>query len=86
MINKLEDVTCKKTNINYLPFLFLITNLSMDARTAGNSNNIISVEHSVPSDIVLHIFAVIAVDIQPTIRVTITRIDALVNIVWIDLL
>ena len=41
-------------------FSFFTINLSHAARIAGNNTNINIVEHSVPSEIVLHIFAAIA--------------------------
>ncbi len=65
----------------YLFFLFLTINLSNAASNAGNNNNISIAEHKVPSDKVLHILAAIADAKLPTIRVTITSIDAEVKIV-----
>ena len=51
-----------------------------------NKNKINIREHKVPWEIVLQIFAAIAVAKFPTIKVTIINIDDEVNIVWIDLL
>ena len=55
--------------------------LSHAAITAGSNPKIKMVEHKVPCDIVVQILAVIAEAKWPTIRVTITKIDADVNIV-----
>ena len=67
-------------------FLFLVINLSKHASTAGNNTKIKIVEHNVPSEIVLHIFAAIADVKHAIIRVTIISIELEVNMVFIDLL
>ena len=61
-------------------------NLSQNARTAGSNVKIKIVEHNVPSDIVLQIFAAIADAKFAIIKVTIISIELDVNIVCIDLL
>ena len=62
-------------------FFILFINLSQNARTAGNNVKIKIVEHSVPSEIVLHIFAAMAEAKLAIIRVTIISIELEVNIV-----
>ena len=60
---------------------FFTTNLSTDAITAGSNTSIKMLDASVPSEIVVQIFAATADEKHPTIKVTIIRIDALVIIV-----
>ena len=61
--------------------LFLTINLSKAAKTAGSTIKISKVAQRVPSDKVLQIFAAIAEANEPTMSVTIIRIDAEVKIV-----
>ena len=70
-----------KVYVLHFYFLDLTINLSKKAKTAGNKSKIKIVEHKVPSDIVLHIFAAIAEAKLAIIKVTIISIELEVKIV-----
>ena len=56
-------------------YLFLQINLSQDANTPGNINNIKITDTKAPSEIVSHILAAIAEAKLATIKVTIINIE-----------
>ena len=85
---KYKKIACQKPQAIFL-FCFLAfwqINLSKVASNIGRRIKINRLEQIVPWEIVVQILEVMEVEKWPTIKVTKIKIEALVKIVWMELL